>query len=413
MKKEKIIPISLGIITLISIILFNYVKEWNGLFMALLLVNLTLAIIFYRYAGKEFRYFAALITGIVFMYSGFVKGVDPWGSMFKFDEYFEVLGIQFLKPFALFFAILLSSLEFIIGFALIFKIRMKIFSVLLLLFMAVFTPMTLYLAIANPVADCGCFGDAFIITNWQTLYKNLILLVFTFILLLNRKNISELFKPLVNWGLIVISSVFILWVSVHSNNHLPLIDFLDYKIENRMVGKPGVVVAYLTYKNKKTGELKEMLSSDLPWNDSIWMAEWEFDCSRSEEIGGIPAYQIKIMDEKGDNIELSGQGLQFLVFAYNIEKANKKSFEKLNELNLEAEKAGIPFIGASGSVPEKVELFRHEVQAMFPVYMADETALKTAIRSNPGLILLKDGVIVGKWAYRDIPDFDFIKREFL
>ncbi|MCF8296430.1 MAG: DoxX family protein [Saprospiraceae bacterium] len=402
----------IALFSALSIVLIVLLPDLNYIFLGILAVNLFLSIKFWKETSKWLQTVSSIIIGIVFIYSGFVKAVDPWGSMFKFIDYFEAFNAGFFNPTALYLAILLSALEFMLGFALLFRIRVKIASTLVLLFMLFFTVLTLYLAIENPVPDCGCFGDALIITNWQTFYKNLIIMVFTMIVFLNRKTIVISMKAIFQYLILIIGAVFILGVSIYSNMHLPIIDFREYKVGSLMAADPPKTIVYLTYANKNTGEEEEMLSTDLPWSDSIWMSEWEFKDQRYEIIGDNVANELKITDSDGGDVYLEKEGFQFVMITYYVGKAHKKSFEKLNILNEEAEKAGIPFFGISGSIPEDIETFRHEVQAMYPIHNADETALEAVIRSNPGLLLLKDGVILGKWAWRDLPTFEELDEEF-
>lgn len=413
MKKFKnISQYAIALLSVVSIVLIILLPDFNYFFLGILAINLFLSIKYCKQTGKWLQTISSIIIGIVFIYSGFVKAVDPWGFMFKFDDYFDAFNVAFFKPLALYLAILLSAFEFLLGFALIFRIRVKIVSTLVLLFMVFFTVLTLYLAISNPVPDCGCFGDALIITNWQTFYKNLIIMVFTMIVFMNRKIIGISMKVLFQYLIILIGAIFILGVSIYGIRYLPLIDFREYKVGSIMVAEPPETIAYLTYQNKNTGEEKEMLSNELPWRDSIWMSQWEFKEQRYEIIGDEIANEIKITDADGYDVYLEKEGFQFIVIVYYVEKADKKGFDKINILNQKAEQAGIQFLGISGSIPNDVEAFRHEVQAMFPIHNADETALKTVIRSNPGLLLLKDGVVVKKWAWRDIPSFEDLDKEF-
>ncbi|MFC2111485.1 BT_3928 family protein [Bacteroidota bacterium] len=409
---KKIAQYLIAILSAASIVLIVILPELNYWFLAILTVNLFISIRYAKQVGKWLQIVSSIIIGIVFIYSGFVKAVDPWGSMFKFDDYFDAFNTAFFKPTALYLAILLSTLEFLIGFALIFRIRMKITSILLFLFMLFFTVLTFYLAIENPVPDCGCFGDALIITNWQTFYKNLIIMVFTMIVFFNRKSVEVSMRMIFQYSIVIVGAAFILWISIYGNNHLPIIDFREYKVGSLMVADPPETIVYLTYTNKNSGEEKEMLSNELPWNDSIWMSEWEFKDQRFETIGNEVANEINITDADGNDIYLEKEGFQFIVISYYVEKAYKKAFNRINLLNDNAENAGIPFVGISGSIPSDIEVFRHEIQAMFPIHNADETALKTIIRANPGLLLLKNGVVIGKWSWRDIPTFDELDKEF-
>src|SRR5690554_3015268 len=225
---------------------------------------------------KFLRNFSRLFTGIIFIFSGFVKVIDTLGSAYKFTDYFVAMHLDFLNEGALVFTILMSIAELIIGIALVFNLLPKIAAWLLLLFMAFFTPLTLWLAVADPVSDCGCFGDAIILTNWQTFYKNLVILAFTIIVFWQRK----LFKPAYNlfnqWALTIAFTIASFVLTLYCLYNLPIVDFRPYHIgANIQEGmqipeeeKENVDIYESVFIYEKNGEQKEYSETELP--DSTW-----------------------------------------------------------------------------------------------------------------------------------------------
>ncbi|MDO8898776.1 MAG: DoxX family protein, partial [Bacteroidales bacterium] len=226
---------------------------------------------------KFWMTFSRLLVGAVFIFSGFVKGVDPLGTAYKFGDYFAAYGTDWANAFALFLSVSLCALEFAIGAALFFNLRMKITAWALLIIMMFFTVLTFFDAIYAPVPDCGCFGDAIKLTNWETFYKNLVLMIFVIVIFRNRTSFKSVLSNLSqNIVLVLISAMFI-YFSVYNYRHLPMIDFRMWKVGNKMTADAdNEMRVYVKYRNIATGEIREYLSPDFPWNDPVWLAEWEF-----------------------------------------------------------------------------------------------------------------------------------------
>ena len=215
---------------------------------------------------KAIRLISRIFVGLVFIFSGFVKGVDPLGSAYKFEDYFYAFGLEAIASWALPLAILMIAAEFIIGWALLIGVKIKPAAWGVMLFMVFFTILTLYLALEDPVEDCGCFGDAIILTNWQTFYKNLIIMVPTIIVFFGRKKIKPLFCCKVEWGIVLVGLAIIVGLSLYCLRHLPIIDFRPWKIGTSMIDENAAPPkSYVTYKNKKTGESKTFSG----WNPSL------------------------------------------------------------------------------------------------------------------------------------------------
>ncbi|HBL77410.1 MAG: hypothetical protein A2W90_21425 [Bacteroidetes bacterium GWF2_42_66] len=362
-----------------------------------------------------------ILLGITFVFSGFVKGIDPWGSAYKFTDYFTSFGWDSLVNLAFPLGILLAAAEFAIGVALIFKLWMRFTSWVALLFMAFFTALTLYIAITNPVTDCGCFGDALVLTNWQTFYKNLVFIGLAIFIFRNRtkyENKDGMILPLVFSGMTLI--VYFYFVD-YSYNHLPLIDFRPYKVGTNIPeamqipeGAPkDVYKTIFKYKNKETGKIKTFTEENYPWQDTLL---WEYVSMESKLVKAgykAPIHDFRMESEGGEDVKdffLYDEGYTFILVAYNLLKTNREAMQKVNELAKHASANNMQFIGMTSSARDEINSFVTETGASFEFFNCDEITLKTIIRSNPGLLLLKKGTIIAKWHYNDIPDDKKLKE---
>jgi len=371
---------------------------------------------------KALRLISRLLVGIVFIFSGFVKAVDPWGSAFKFHDYFLAFGMEWLIPLAFWLGILLCLFEFVIGFALVFNVKMKLAAWGVMLFMSFFTLLTFYLALENPVSDCGCFGDAIIMTNWQTFYKNIFLMIFTLIIFIGRNKYVACKNIFYELSVIGISTAILLGISYYSYSHLPLIDFMPWKVGNKIstlvVGSAEISEVTLVYKHKQTEELYEYTTKTLPFNDSILWANLEFVEQKKNVIKEYEEPPIKdffIRDTLNDDYTIefiNNPEFQFLFVSYNINKIKFKNIEKIIPIHDSCYANDVSFAALSGSSPADVYKVLNENNIDLPMYFVDETALKSVVRANPGLVLLYNGVVVDKWHYNDFPEWaDFVKKQ--
>lgn len=357
-----------------------------------------------------------ILLGAVFVFSGFVKGVDPLGMSYRLEDYFIAFGMPVFVPWALFFTILLCTVEFVAGIMLLFHLRINFASWLVMLMMIFFTVLTLNDAILNPVPDCGCFGDAIKLTNWQTFYKNLVLLPLSVVVFSYRKKFRPFASSLVQIALAVAFTFLFAFFSYWCYSHLPVIDFTEWKVGNKLFPEnPKPVKFYLTYRNKASGETKEYLSPNYPFNDSVWMAEWEFVTQRVEDPNVYFGKSLIIIDTTGNNVTESiirNPGYQLIVNAYDLKKTDIPSFKKLNEFCAKAyaDNIATAILVSAGASDIKHFVTQNNLQLDF--YTSDDIALKTMVRSNPGLMLLKNGVIIKKWHHNDFPDYEDFKSEF-
>ncbi|KAA6339847.1 Triosephosphate isomerase [termite gut metagenome] len=349
----------------------------------------------------------------VFIFSGFVKAVDPLGSQYKVQEYLESFGLAAWVPsrFSLGISIALSSLEFIIGVFLFFGIGRKRTTAIAVFFMFIMTPLTFYLALTNPVSDCGCFGDAWVLTNWQTFGKNIILLSAATLLFRERRRIIR-FVSVKSQGLITLYTLpFIVILSIYCLLYLPILDFRPYKIganirESMAIppdAKPNVYESIFILE--KDGQRKEFTLDNYP--DSTWTF---IDARNILKEKGYepPIADFSITDmQSGEDITeriLTDNNYTFLLVAYSIEEADDSNIDLINEIYDYCAENGYGFYGLTSSSDEQIEQWREKTGAEYPFCLADNIALKTMIRSNPGLILIKNGTILNKWSDEDLPN---------
>jgi len=362
--------------------------------------------------------FSRYLVGIVFIFSGFVKGIDPFGSTYKFIDYFNAFGLEFLEPTAFTFAIVLSSIEFTLGFSLIFSTKKNLTAWAVLLFMSFFTILTLILAIFNPVTDCGCFGDAIIMTNWQTFWKNIVLLIFTRILFIYRNDFKSSWTNIKQWSVVSIPAIFIILVSVYCYRHLPLIDFMPYKIGTYIPEKMAIPddAPSAVYKTSliytKDGKNIEVDLSNLP--DSTW--QWVETKQELIQEGYVPPiHDFVIQSMTGDDITdivLNENKFTILLVAYNLKNTKLSDIDKINALAEYCDSSNnCNFICLTSSLQNEIDEFTLKTNAKYPFFNTDEITLKTMIRANPGLVILKRGWIIDKWNALDTPDLkEFIKN---
>jgi uncharacterized membrane protein YphA (DoxX/SURF4 family) len=350
------------------------------------------------------------ISGLVFIFSGLVKGIDPMGSMYKFIDYFTAFNLDALEPLAYVLGIILCTSEVVIGFAILTGIRMRLAAWGLLIFMLGFTPLTFYLAIADPVADCGCFGDAIHLTNWGTFFKNIIISVFVIIVFINRKKYKALSSAGLEWiPIVAFAAAFILFTR-YNHRHLPVVDFRPYKMganipENMIIPEGAPADEYETKLiYEKDGKQKDYTLENYPSDDTTWT----FVDSKTRLIkeGYKPLiYDFSLVTPEGldlTDLIMSDTAFSFLMISIEFSEADFNLIEKGIEAGLECQDNGIGFYILTSSYPEIAESYSQDLN----IFFVDETTMKTIIRSNPGFMVLKDGTITKKWAGRDLPGKD-------
>lgn len=311
-------------------------------------------------------WFSRIAVGLLFIFSGLIKANDTVGFGYKLDEYFDVFGLPFLKTFSWSLSALICLVEIFLGVAVITGYRFIQSAWLLLVTIIFFTFLTGYSAIFNKVTDCGCFGDAIPLTPWQSFYKDLILLVFILVLVIWRKNVKSIgvTGSVLTWGITLVSAVFT-WFTWQ---HLPVIDFRAYK--------PGTDLKVCTTKYVES-EGKIKCKDYFPFKAACEQDEFE--------------------------------GNTLMVIMYDMEKADDAGIEKSVALANALKDSDVKVLGGTGSGSDTREAKVNKFGIPYCLSPQDMTMLKTMIRSNPGFILLKNGVVQKMWHHNDAPDVAEIK----
>ncbi|MDR1542956.1 MAG: DoxX family protein [Prevotellaceae bacterium] len=359
-----------------------------------------------------------ILFGAVFVFSGFVKAIDPLGTAYKMQDYLHAMGFLQFDNLALACAILMIAAEFSIGLALISGIKVKLFSWAALLFMLFMTPLTLWIWLKNPVTDCGCFGDFLIISNPATFWKNIVLLVIINAIIYCEKYHRPYLSPLPSWLISASFFVFSACISLYSLVHLPMFDFRPFKIGNNIPeqmiipdGKPhDEYKTVFIYKNKTSGKETEFSLTNLPYIDTIsWQidtANWEYVDSKTNLVKKgyePPIHDFRIekdLDDITDEV-LEDTNFVFLFVMYDLKNTCKQPLNELNTLYNKLNDKGLRVLALTASLEEDIEDFRAKYGAEYDFCFVDAIPLKTAIRANPGVIVIKSGTVIDKWNIKD------------
>ena len=312
---------------------------------------------------------ARFVVALTFILSGFVKAVDPMGTQYKIADYLTALHIgQYVPDFMpLIASVLLSATEFWLGVCLLFAIRRRVVTRIILVWMIIMTPLTLWLALTNPISDCGCFGDAIVLTNWQTFWKNVVLLACAALIAWQPLEMMRFISRSNQWIVMNFTALFILVVAGQSLYKLPYFDFRPYHIGTDL----------------RKGWLKMMEGESSPYTDLFMQREDGTDIT--------------------DSI-LNLKGYLFLLVSPHLEQADESQFDKLNQLFEYTQEKGYPLYGLTASSGKAINRWRNGTGAEYEFCQTDDIVLKTMIRSNPGLILLRDGKIIRKWSNNNLPN---------
>ncbi|MDR2232822.1 MAG: DoxX family membrane protein [Tannerella sp.] len=355
--------------------------------------------------------FCRLLVGATFVFSGLMKAIDPVGGAIKMGEYLSSFGMNHSILLDNILSFNLASIEFTLGICLLLAVYRKLVSICVLLMMCFMTPLTLYLAIFNPVADCGCFGDAIIISNWATFFKNIPLLAASFFIYLYHKRLTTFFSYRAYWFVVLFPYFFCMAFCYENFSHLPIKDFLPYKVGLNIpklmeIPEDAPQDEYL-FVYEKDGVKKEFKIDELPVSQDT---TWKYVDSKLIKEGFIPVVSsFELYNKNEKNIAdfiLSQPRLTFLLIMPKIEEASDLHVERINriyEYSVESD-VKMPFYAVTASAPEAIEEWKSNSGADYPFLTADDVQLKSMIRSNPGMIVLKNGTILAKWHHNDIPE---------
>ena len=371
---------------------------------------------------------ARILVGLLFIFSGLVKINDPLGFSYKLEEYFEVFHLTFLNDFALSLSIILCSLEIILGFALLIGVRAVSVAWGLLLLIIFFAFLTFYSAYFQVVQTCGCFGDAIPLTPWQSFSKDMVLLVLIIVIFVNRRNIKPSFSAKTSDNLLIASVVLSVGFGLYTYNFSPVIDFLPYKvganIPDEMATPPGAKPDEyeLTYnlKNKKTGETKIMTNTEYLktgiWKDNNWEVVGQPE-SRLVKTGFTPKIRdLAIQDAQGNDYTkelIANPYNNVIIVANDLSKADEEAIGRLNAMAINlAQNFNTRTVMLTSNSHQYVEAYAKQHKLMFEIFYADGVPLKTMVRANPGILLLKNGTVLGKWHYHSMPKYDDLVKKY-
>ena len=361
--------------------------------------------------SKLIRNTSRYLIGLLFLFSGFTKAVDPMGSKFKFDDYFVAFGMEWLIPLPLVLGIILSTIEFSIGFCLISNLYSKICSIIALIFMLFFTGLTFILALTDPVTDCGCFGDAVVLTNWQTFFKNLIFLVPTIIIFIERKKFVGRFNNGGQIALISLILITIVSISIYSLNNLPIVDYRPYRVGQNLLlnskehpnGAPSAEFETTLIYRKDSVE-KTFDLNNLP--DSTW--EWVETNNKLVKEGYVPPVSnFSLTDEYGmDNTStlLNRNEMVLMANVLDLSKLTQDEIERYNEISVQCLSNDIYFAMLTSTDQGFIEDYKNQYLPIYKIFTVDPITLKTIVRSDGGFMLTYKGTVLKKWHRDKFPD---------
>jgi uncharacterized membrane protein YphA (DoxX/SURF4 family) len=374
-------------------------------------------------------WFCRIAVGLLFILSGLIKANDPLGFSYKLEEYFEVFHMTWLNGFALSLAIILCALEMILGFALLVGVRAVKVVWGLLLLIIFFAFLTFYSAYFKVVQSCGCFGDAIPLTPWQSFIKDLILLLLVLVLFVNRKSIKSLANAKTGDNLLIGAAIVSVGFGLYTYNFLPVVDFLPYKIGANILQEmqtpagatPDEFEITYSLKNKKTKETKTMTDKEYLksgiWKDTNWLVQGNPE-SRLVKKGFEPKIRdLNIQDAQGNNYNqelLSSPFYSLVIVAYNLEATHTDAVNRINALTMNlTQNYNTRTILLTSNAPASAQKFAKDHKLVSEIFYADGVPLKTMVRSNPGIILLKNGTVINKWHFHNMPKYDDLVKNYL
>ena len=356
-----------------------------------------------------------LALAVTFILSGYVKAIDPLGTQYKINDYLAAVDLAGMVPSwgTLLAAVALAALEFSLGIFMLFAIRRRMVTRVVLAVMLVMTAITVWVYAADPVKDCGCFGDAIKLSNGATLLKNVVLLACAAVVAWRPVDIVRLISRTNQWIVMNYAVVYILATSLWCLYDLPTFDFRPYHVgvnikEAMSIPKGAPKTEYsTTFIMRKDGKTREFTLDNYP--DSTW----EFVDARTivtKQGYEPPIHDFSLTDaQTGDDITdsvLSAPGYTFLLISPSLAKADDSNFGDIDQIYEYSQETGAGFLCVTASTDADIARWRDITGAEYPFCTADETMLKTVIRSNPGLLLIKHGTIIGKWSHNMLPQTD-------
>ncbi len=349
-----------------------------------------------------------LVVGGLFVFSGFTKAVDPWGTCYKITDYLNAMGMEQWGNTALFLAVALAALEFMVGIAIVVGAYRRSSVVIALLMMAVMTPVTLWLAISDAVPDCGCFGDALHLSNWATFFKNVLLILGLIYLLMFNKSLRGVYGPAVHWMVMAVSFAMVMAVAYYGYFVQPLIDYRPYPVGTRLASMDAAGSEDENSEDdfifiySRDGVEQEFTIDSLPDEEDGWEYVTRYHARRPQgkiiiQNGASPS-SIAIMDDEGNDVTIDvltrNRHMVLLLFPDLLQVGVVHSFA-LNEMNDAALVADADVVALTPASAQEIEQWKDISMASYPIYNMDDSELKMIARGNPAVVYLEDGTI--KW----------------
>ena len=360
-----------------------------------------------------------ILVGALFIFSGVIKANDPLGFAYKLDEYWEVFGMDWMKPLSLFVSISVCALEMLLGFMLLIGSRIKLTLWLLFLMILFFAFLNFYSGYYDKVKECGCFGDFIVMTPWQEFRNNIGMLVMTIVMLFRSSHIRPLFGRMFENILIVIAVIKCIGFPLYTYNYLPIKDFRPYaigkNIQEGMTLPPDAKQEKreMIFIYEKNGKQVELTPEQIKTIDSTYKYVDRRDKVIEEgDKAAIHDFSITGIDGSDYTEQiLNYDGYYFFLVCYDLDKTNKNVFRKINDFSKLSRADKIPVICLTAS-SDRIESFKKETGTDIDFYLTDGTQLKTMIRANPGLMLLKKGTVIDMWHYHSFPSFTDVKQKY-
>ena len=359
-----------------------------------------------------------LVVGGVFIFSGFTKAVDPWGTCYKITDYLNAMGLGNWTDTALFIAIALAALEFVLGMCLALGTYRRSSPIIALLLLLVMTPLTLWLAVTDAVRDCGCFGDALHLSNWATFGKNLLLLLGSIYLLLFNTSLRGVYGPAVQWIVSALSFALVMGVAYYGYFYQPLIDYRPYPVGTQLVSsvvedddeasEDDFIFIY-----SKDGVEHEFTIDSLPDEEDGWEYVTRYHANRPHGKvimqNGNANNSIAIMDQDGNDVTVdvlgSNRRMVLLLFP-DLDQVGVVNSFALNELTDAALVADAEVVGLTPATQEQIAQWQDVSMASYPIYNMDDSELKMVARGNPAVVYLEDGAIKWKRTLSSLDDVE-------
>ena len=360
-----------------------------------------------------------LTVGGVFAFSGFVKGIDPWGTSYKVTDYLTAMGLEQWTGPALLIAVALAAIEFMLGIAIVVGAYRRSAPWLALLMLAVMTPLTLWLAVTDAVPDCGCFGDALHPSNWATFGKNVLVTLGVIYLLAFNRSVPSIYGPAVQWMVMAVSFALVMAVAYYGYFYQPLIDYRPYPVGTRLVsagigdtdeeenGEEDFIFIY-----SRNGEEHEFTIDSLPDEEDGWEYVTRYHARRPHGkiiIQNGSQEGIAILDEDGNDVTidvLADSRRTVLLLFPDLPHVGVVNSYALNELNDAALVVDADVVGLTPATAEEIEQWKDISMASYPIYNMDDSELKMVARGNPAVVYLEDGVIRWKRTLTSLDEAD-------